>query len=100
MAVIVWEKGGCLFIATFNAYVCAFKQSALYKAYLNGRRCEKGHDKDELQLQQAANMVTYCKCAIAKYTNGSSITIGTPHLHHKLSKSWIRNGNHVTLIHS
>jgi hypothetical protein len=40
----------CLFIATFDDYVRAFRQSASYKVYLNGGRCGKGLGRDELKL--------------------------------------------------
>jgi hypothetical protein len=72
----------CLFIVIFDDYVRAFKQSASYKVYLNGGRCERGRAKDELRLRRASQFGDPLQMAntIAKYTNGSSFIIRIPHL--------------------
>ncbi len=44
------KSDGCLYIATFDDYVKAFKQSASYKVYLNGGGCGKVFGMDELKL--------------------------------------------------
>ncbi len=42
------KRGGCFYAMIFDNYVHAFKQSALYKVYLNGGKCRKGPNKVEL----------------------------------------------------
>jgi hypothetical protein len=38
----------CLYIATFDDYIRAFKQSTLYKQYLQGSPSSHGLDRNEL----------------------------------------------------
>jgi hypothetical protein len=73
---------GCLFIATSNDYVRAFRQSASYKVYLNGGRCRKSLVKDELRLQQVSQSSDLSQMAnvIVIYTSGFSFIVKTPHL--------------------
>ncbi len=56
---------GCLFIATSDDYVRAFRQSASYRVYLNGGRCGKGLGRDELRLQRANQFGDPSQMAIA-----------------------------------
>jgi hypothetical protein len=51
----------CLFIATSDDYVRAFRQSAFYKVYLNGGRCGKGPSRDELKLWRTSQFSDRCK---------------------------------------
>jgi hypothetical protein len=72
----------CLLITTFYDYVTAFRQSAFYKVYLNGGRCEEGIGRDELKLQRASQYGDSLQMAntIKKYTSGSSFATKIPHL--------------------
>jgi hypothetical protein len=84
---IIWlqqygKKGGWLLTMIFDDYVCALKQSASYNVYLNGGRCKKGPNKDELRLWWTSQIGDPLQMAniIAKYTSGSSFITKTPHL--------------------
>ncbi len=48
------NKGTCLFAATPDDYVQAFKQSSLYYAFLQGGAFGVGLDKNELHLCRAS----------------------------------------------
>jgi hypothetical protein len=54
---IIWlqqrrKRGACLYVATSNDYVWAFKQSTLYFHLKQGGQLSQGHDKIELFLRR------------------------------------------------
>ncbi len=72
----------CFFVVISNDYVRALRQSAFYRVYLDGGRCGKGFDRDELRLWQASQFGDPLQMAntIVKYTNGSSFATRILHL--------------------
>jgi hypothetical protein len=72
----------CLYIATFDDYVHAFKQSTLYKQYLQGGPTSHGLDKNELLLKRAQGLSDPAKLVaiMANFTSRSSFTNHLPHL--------------------
>jgi hypothetical protein len=44
------KRGACLYVATSDDYMQAFKQSTLYSAFLRSGRSRISSTKDELQL--------------------------------------------------
>lgn len=45
-----WKRGKCLYIATYNNYLWAFRHSYLYWTYLHGGLSRKGLDRNELWI--------------------------------------------------
>jgi hypothetical protein len=72
----------CLYIATFDDYIRAFKQSTLYKQYLQGSPSSHGLDRNELlglRIQRLSDP-TRLATIVANYTSKSSFTNCLPHL--------------------
>jgi hypothetical protein len=71
-----------LFITTFDDYVWAFKQSTLYRQYLQGGPFGHGLNKNELLLKRAqmSHELISLVATIENYKDGSSFMIHFPPL--------------------
>ncbi len=76
------NKGICLFGATFDNYMHAFKQSSLYYAFLQGGAFGTSRDKNELCMRKANPYgdLVQIAIAIAKYTSSFGLFIKISHL--------------------
>jgi hypothetical protein len=76
------KRNTCLYITTSDDYILAFKQSTLYKQYLQGGPSSHGRDRNELLLKRARgpNDLARLTATMANYTSGSSFTNFLLHL--------------------
>jgi len=72
----------CLYIATFDNYIRAFKQSTLYKQYLQGSPSSHGLDRNELLTLRIwrSSDPTRLATIVANYTSNLSFTNCLPRL--------------------
>jgi hypothetical protein len=66
----------------FNDYIRVFKQSTLYKQYLQGGPSGHGHDRNEFLLKRAQWLIDLARLTVvvANYTFGSSFSYCILHL--------------------
>ncbi len=76
------KRGTCLYIATSNEYVWAFKQSTLYSHFKQGGQLGQGHNKSELFLHRTTQSGDLKELVdvVLKYFLISDYTIKTANL--------------------